>query len=325
MTVAQNKKVAKLTRELELDDLSKALYFPRFFEVETVNACNARCRICTIAEWSRRKSYLMPGRIWNKFLNEIKNYSHWINRVNLSRDGEPLLDPRLETRIRDLKNAGIRYVTLSTNGSLLNKKIGRSLLDSGLDDIMFSIDGLTKETFERIRIGLKFEEVAGNCIDFIKMRDSMNYKTTIRVRMVLQDENRGELEGWLKYWKPFLKTKRGDRVYAKPAHSWGNQLKGYRDIVGQAADKDYSGELCISPWSTLVVKVNGDIPMCPVDFKCRYFMGNIGKSAIKDIWNSDGFNNVRDRLTSGQRNSLKLCKDCYLWDRETVLESHEDQ
>ena len=33
------------------DDL---LSFPRFIEIETVNACNARCPMCTIADWQRK-------------------------------------------------------------------------------------------------------------------------------------------------------------------------------------------------------------------------------------------------------------------------------
>ncbi len=72
---------------------------------------------------------------------------------------------------------------------------------------MFSIDGFSRRTFEKIRVGLKFKEVVKNCLNFIKLRDTGNYKTTIRVRMVLQDENISELGKFLNYWKQFLKEK----------------------------------------------------------------------------------------------------------------------
>jgi len=130
----------------------------------------------------------MTNGLWNKFLDEVKDYASWIDRVNVSRDGEPLLDLHLEDKIRGLKKNTIRFVTLATNASLLSADRARLLLDSGLDDIMFSVDAVKKETFEKIRIGLKFEEVVKNCINFLKLRDAGGYKTTVRVRMVLQDQ-----------------------------------------------------------------------------------------------------------------------------------------
>lgn len=307
-----------MAQELNVGTITEALSFPKFFEVETVNACNASCNMCTIQQWKKRNSYLMTNGLWNKFLDEVKDYASWIDRVNVSRDGEPLLDLHLEDKIRGLKKNTIRFVTLATNASLLSADRARLLLDSGLDDIMFSVDAVKKETFEKIRIGLKFEEVVKNCINFLKLRDAGGYKTTVRVRMVLQDQNFDELEEWMCYWREFLRE--GDRAYAKPAHSWGNQLESYLKITKTIKRKDYSGASCISPWSTMVVKVNGDIPLCPMDYKCTKLMGNVGRNTIKQIWGSEGFSQIREKLLSGGRNNIALCRNCYLWDRDTVIE-----
>ena len=312
-----DKKATALANELGLLDLSQALRFPRFFEVETVNACNARCAMCTIADWKKRDSYLMSDEVWKKFISEIKQYADWIDRVNVSRDGEPLLDRKLEQKIRSLKKANIRYVTFATNASLLNKERALSLLDSGLDDIMFSVDAARQETFERIRKGLKFDQVVNNCLNFIKIRNDKRYKTTVRVRMVLQDKNRDELKEWFDYWKAQVAIQ--DRVYAKPAHSWGNQLKGYTGITKSLKKKEYDSQPCVSLWSTMVIKVNGDVPLCPVDFKCKFRMGNIAEDSIREIWNSKLLNEARDKLIFGQRNKLVLCRRCWLWDRSTVI------
>jgi radical SAM protein with 4Fe4S-binding SPASM domain len=110
-------------------------------------------------------------------------------------------------------------------------------------------------------------------------------------------------------------------VYAKPAHSWGNQLKAYQGITNKISKRDYSQRMCISPWSTMVVKVNGDVPLCPMDFKCTKRMGNINESSVRKIWNSDGLILIRKRLMAGKRNSIALCKNCYLWDKDTIIEN----
>ncbi len=41
----------RISPDENFDDL---LSFPRYIEVETVNACNARCPMCTIQDWERR-------------------------------------------------------------------------------------------------------------------------------------------------------------------------------------------------------------------------------------------------------------------------------
>ena len=35
------------------ENINSLLEFPRYVEIETVNACNARCPMCTINDWER--------------------------------------------------------------------------------------------------------------------------------------------------------------------------------------------------------------------------------------------------------------------------------
>ena len=43
--------LGRIDKDSKINDL---LRFPRFFEIETVNACNARCPMCTIDDWQRK-------------------------------------------------------------------------------------------------------------------------------------------------------------------------------------------------------------------------------------------------------------------------------
>ena len=134
-----------LAKRLKLKNLSESHLFPKYFEIETIRGCNARCRMCTIAEWDDKNS-IMSDELFSKISEEMKPHAKWIQTVCLSRNGEPLLDKKLPEKIRKLKNCGINYVTFSTNASLLDEKTSIALIESGLDDIRFSIDGTTKKT-----------------------------------------------------------------------------------------------------------------------------------------------------------------------------------
>ena len=101
------------------------------------------------------------------------------------------------------------------------------LIDAGLDEIRFSIDGFTKETFEKIRKDANFDKIIENCLRFIKIRDKHGKnKPQIQIRLVEQKENAHEVKDWKNYWLQKLKST--DVVASKKMHSWSNELDGLK-------------------------------------------------------------------------------------------------
>lgn len=299
-----------LAKRIFLNELDECLYFPKYFEIETVNACNARCVICSIKDWNKGKNALMNSDLFSKFVDEVSQYRNWIETISLARDGEPTLDPNLPLRVRMLKRVGIKKVTFSTNGQLLSAQLAEELIVQGLDDIMVSIDGITKETFEKIRVPLDYETVLKNTLDLIQLRNRINPKMTIRLRMVVVDENQHEVDGWLKYWSEQVKEQ--DRVYAMPLHTWGNQLKKERaEKIAFYADKP-----CVTPFSTISMHADGEIGLCGVDYNSKHLMGDFAKQSLKEVWIGECFSRVRELHANSRRNEIMLCRGCDLWERE---------
>lgn len=300
-----------LKQKLKLDKFEDYLRFPMYYEIETVNACNASCRMCTVNKWGENGNPFMSDTLFRKMADELIDNRHIVRTVNLSRDGEPLLDRKLEEKITYLKKGGVKHITFSTNASLLTKKRALSLLTSGMDEIMFSIDGLKKETFEKIRAGLNFEKIINNVSQFIKLRDSTASTVKIRVRMVIQQENLSEVEDWGKYWRGVLQKQ--DSVHAKNVHSWANTLENF--IAVKETTK--LSTPCTSTFSTMIIRYNGDVTICPLDYDFKYVSGNIGDRSIKDIWqNGIHFKNFRELHLQGMRDEFDFCKGCRLWDSE---------
>ena len=87
--------------------------------------------------------------------------------------------------IKYAKDKGILEVQFNTNAMLLTEKISERLIEAGLDRIIFSLDGMTKETFENIRGGANFEKVVNNIKSFINIRNEMGgKKPCVRIQMV---------------------------------------------------------------------------------------------------------------------------------------------
>ena len=107
----------------------------------------------------RRPIQQMDQALFEQIVDECAAWG--CREIHLHNFGEPLLDDRLEDRIRYAKQKGIATVKIFSNGSLLNEPRARGLIDAGLDEIKISFDGASKEEFERIRFPLKFDVVDG--------------------------------------------------------------------------------------------------------------------------------------------------------------------
>ncbi len=281
------------------------LAFPKYFEMETVNACNARCVMCPLPQ-SRRKP--MSDELFKKISDEIISHAGHVKRVALYRDGEPLLDPKLPERIAVFKQKGIKRVGISTNVSLLTKERAKAVLNAGLDEIILSIDSLKKEVFENIRQGLTFETVMENALMYIKLRNKLRPASQIWVRMVRQETNAGEWEAYEAFWKE--KLNESDRVNFHEIHNWGGQLDG-----SNTDKKNTEKEMpCIALWSLMPIFSDGTVPLCNVDFQAKHVLGDLNCESIEEIWKSDRMARIRQEHLAGQKGkTARICRDCNAW------------
>jgi radical SAM protein with 4Fe4S-binding SPASM domain len=309
-----NEYKAYISQRLSLTSFDNYLFFPKYFEIETVRACNSKCIMCTISDW-RDYGIAMSDVLYEKIVEEISRYADWIHTVCLSRDGEPLLDPGIVQKIRMLKMAGIKNVTLTSNAQLLTEQKAKEIIDSGLDDIMLSLDGITKYTYEKIRTGLNFETVVGNITNLIKLRDDCGSSMSIRIRFVHLAENELEIDSWLKFWKN--KVSDIDRVYVMPMHTWGGQLN-------IASSEKVNPIPCVFLFSSLAIHADGSVGQCNVDYNSTSYLGSIQHSSIKEVWNGNSINKLRELHLKGSRFTLPLCQNCSVWERTYIeAKNHE--
>ena len=282
----------------------RLLAFPSYFEIETVNACNASCPMCTIDDWKRRDG-LMSDELFEKIADEISE--HTVKRVSLYRDGEPLIDKKLPKRVGMMKDRGVKRVGISTNVSLLTRSKSEALLAAGLDEIILSVDSLRHDVYEAIRRDLKFEEVMENSIAFIEERDRMKSHCQVWVRMIRQESNRDEWPQFEAFWRSRLSD--NDRVDYRNLHNWGSQLINFKPIAHADVEKP-----CVALWSLMVIFANGDVPRCNVDYNLKHPIGSVANSTISELWQGKIQNDVRASHLKGERDSI--CKGCTVWSEE---------
>ncbi|MBN2210041.1 MAG: radical SAM protein [Sedimentisphaerales bacterium] len=289
--------------------------FPPYLQIETVARCNARCTMCTSRN-CHRATRLMTDELFAKIADELACYSSGIKRVTIQGLGEPLLDNKLEPRIRTLKDGGVTLVAFATNGSLMNAERARSVLDSGVDEVTFSVDGITQETYESIRTGLNFDEVLGHIEQFVRLRDQAGAKTIIRIRWTAQRANQDELRGFDDFWENRLGP--CDSAYAKIIHTWGNAAE-YDELPDNYDFERLNRLPCPSLWTSLIIFSDGQIPLCCSDYDARIRLGDVHRQTIVDVWNSPTLARLREKHLAAGRGGMTMCANCVVWDDEAKI------
>lgn len=316
---AEERDVARRFAVQKLEDL---LHFPQYFQVETTRMCNARCPFCPSDVWDKKTPY-MSDELFKKVADEIIEYGSWVKLLDLQRAGEPLLDKKIYERIKYVKDGGVPFVAITTNASGLTEANARKLLLAGIDEVMLSIDSVEKEEYERMRVGLKYEQVMANIKGFFALRDEIKPDCLIRVRGVSfhdtsKAEDRAEIERWEHFWDDLRKPH--DRIYMKRAHTWGNQ----RVVEGHSPDYDWVYHPCVIPFSTMHITAMGKVALCPQDYDATVSFGDINSQSIAEVWRGEEIAKMRKLHLSGERNQVALCQGCRLFDEEFSLEREKD-
>lgn len=157
---------------------------PSYIQMETTSFCNARCVMCSHFYTHNKDARHLDFDM----ISNIEPTLRFCNVVGLQGMGEPLLHPEISNVIERYAMYGVK-ISATTNLSLLDGK-RLDLIDRHFSNIQISLDGGTKETFEYIRRGLKFEDVCSN-IELLSRRCPDLYK---EITVVLMRQNITELE-----------------------------------------------------------------------------------------------------------------------------------
>jgi len=292
--------------------------------IETGNTCNFKCPTCPTPHakiHARRPKQFMSLDDFKKIIDNIKDYVHVVYVYN---SNEPLLHPQLVEMIQYASDNHL-HTMLSTNCSLLDEKVSGKLLNSGLGEIRFALDGLKKESFEGFRVGGDFEEVKRNIEYFCKQKQELGRKRPIAtLQFILNKLNQDEIDDI----KKFSSDNKIDKLYIKPfimgeyAYS-REEIKDLserfypdKDIYDDAVvyKKDEQGLKPIEEYKTcsdvkqvFTVLADGRAVMCCFDLYGDYSYGDLRKIKLIDMWRSEDVSKLR-KLAYNRK--TPLCKVC---------------
>jgi len=312
-----------------------------FFEVAA--ACNLACRMCAINYDTRyQPGSGRPALFSPELFEKLRPMFPTVLRSYLFGLGEPMLNKHLVLYVRTLSEMGSQ-VWFNSNATLIDEKKADELAEAGATAITVSIDGATKETYEEIRQGARYEDVIRGIRALVAARKKWG-RPEVDLSFVAMTSNIAELPELVD-----LAAGLGVRgVHVEPLFSQNQaQLQEHysrenlgiagrarvEDILAVAqvrsraagvrlasrfllgaGDPDYvrrAPELgiwwtCTEPWSSIWVTAAGEIRTCCIN---ETSFGSLHEKAFGEIWNGEDFRVFRRQHAAGSE-TPKGCGNC---------------
>ena len=281
---------------------------PLILMVEPTNRCNYRCPLCD--KGSGKLTRPEGDMSLDNFTNLLNMAGDSLKMLMLWNQGEPLLNHQLPDMIAQARSRGI-FTVVSTNGSLLERKWA-GLIDSGLDELIISLDGIDPSSYKKYRRGGNFQEVTEGIKAFAASRGK-RFKPLISLQFLLLKENIdniGEFE-------ILAKELGADRVLLKTVQV-ANERQAEEYLPHELKFTRYSDHRaektrrrrfdCRKILYSAVIDWNGNMVPCCFDKNEDFVMGNVFADGLVESWNGEKFRVFRENIAAGKR--PPMCYNC---------------
>lgn len=307
----------------------RSQFLPFVLDVEPTSYCNFKCEMCHVSSSSFPHRHMSFGQF-----QHIVDSNPQLIKIHLQGMGEPLLCPDFYEMVQYARKNHI-LVQTTTNGSLITESAAQQMANLGLRSIGISIDGATGQTFEAIRKNSDFYKVLKGTKYLASALSVAQSSTKLRAWCVFQQKNRHEAPDIVELCK---KLGFHELVFQVFVSSWGKEewdRKNKQIAVPDSNDDRFIGESlergreiglpvkvydgntyshknpCLWPWYSAFISASGDVvPCCILGDPSLKNFGKLSEArTLKDIWESEGYNNFRKcHLT---RSVPDYCSRCY--------------
>ncbi|MBA3826749.1 MAG: SPASM domain-containing protein [Ktedonobacterales bacterium] len=158
------------SRRRPLPMVTEAVPLPRELYLESTNRCNELCDQCPRTHLGREAERDLSLAEVIRITDQLPV----LERVVLHGLGEPMLNPELPQIVAHLRSRGA-YVLFNSNATALSERMGRALIEAGLNELRVSLDGATPATYARVRgVTVKtLPKILANVRRFVDLKESL--------------------------------------------------------------------------------------------------------------------------------------------------------
>ncbi len=295
--------------------LSRPVVWSQPFSVhlETASVCNLKCPECiTGMKLTNRSSKLMDVELVKEKLKLHQKHAFY---CNLYFQGEPFLNLQLAEIIKLTKDMNY-YSVVSTNGHFLNEKKCISIIESGLDKLIVSLDGIDSESYSKYRSGGFFSKVTQGISQMAKTKKELNKRNPLLVvQMLVNKTNEHQLDKARRFVKDLgadMLELKSMQIYTDEGRKQflpsGKKFNRYSGKNRNYSSHSHNKGVCKRLWSHVVYTSDGLMVPCCYDKKPEYIIN--GENRVNsNLWRSEQMQDFRSKLFKNEE-VPEICRNC---------------
>lgn len=313
----------------------KVQSYPRDVIITLTNKCNLNCVMC----FANESNFEITSRAFEdikKILPYLK-FVHWMG-------GEVFLYDKFNVLFEEANKCSVKQEII-TNGLLLNKEIINKIVENNVN-LILSIDGTTKEVYEKIRINGKFSKLIENLEYLKEIKSQSSFKSKVKINVVIFKCNYFQIIDFIEFCKKYdideieftplvrdIRNKNLDVFTGDIDKAVIQEISSQLVIAQKKADEYKIGfknflpdiafiEKTKDEYYTFNFKTENSSLCCHIPWKklfisssgnvypscfCTVPIGNINKESLFDIWNGPKMQEYRKRII--EDNIRHFCSD----------------
>lgn len=286
--------------------------FPSQILMDITEVCNLACTHCPHPVFAKSVHYAgrhLDPALNEKMIEEVRQHGQGRTQyIRYSSNGEPLVHPNGYDMIQAAVDHSGVYVTLTTNGKIMNEKRTQRLLESGVHLIDISIDAFKPETYAKIRVKGDLDVTRENVLRLIRWVQESKAKTKVVVSFVEQPQNTLEVADFERYWK----DQGADYVVIRRLHSCSGAVEELADQRRKALSET-KRRPCLYPWERVVINARGDLAFCPSDWVHGSYVADYRNTTIYAEWQGAFYQALRRAHLNNDYSKHAFCGNCPDW------------
>lgn len=301
-------------------DSTTAKNYPNVIYLCLTNVCNHRCYVCGYHYSMHRSSGnqgFMSFELVKKIIAELPNKPI---RLYLIKQGEPLLHPQFAEITRYIKeNRSAIEIAIHTNATKLTREVAECICNYS-DFFTVSMFATNDETYKTTHQRPDFEQVVQNIKIFSKIYRTSKKKPKIYFDYVRQKRNQHESDKQVFNFFAKLAPEFNVGIHY-PFNFCGLGPEGNLEIYNKLEQAYFPA--CTFPWLAFTILWDGKVSYCFVEPEENYFMGDVNKDKLLDIWNNSKYQRFRRAHARHTFSTLESdairCRTCsWLWSLRNI-------
>jgi MoaA/NifB/PqqE/SkfB family radical SAM enzyme len=273
----------------------------RFF-LEITNRCDFDCQFCASGISQRPRGDLDPSLAFS-VIDQLRELGFG-ETIYFHVLGEPLLHPEVLPIVNHAAEAGLRPV-LFTNGGALTKDVIAGVLASKADELLISMQTITREAYEEVRrTPIGWEEYLGGIQQAVasaaERPDDGGPAVRVSVGIRRSDPEHPE-DLYFTDYASAEEVRVADRVRVN-IRQIGNWRRMWREEGTDSGSCRWFGE-------ELAVLANGAITFCHLDYDGRTAVGNVTEDRLAEVVGDPAFVAQSEAFSAG-RAVPPACRHC---------------